>query len=510
LGDTGGDSVVVIDCETNTIVGSIQTEGPYVLRYLPDRDWVASASWRFAPRQGVSIIDCGPDTIRSFIETGVEHHALEYSSLTSKLYGASSVNDVTTVLDVEGDSVLAAIEGGLDPGLMSFNPVENKLYVGGYYDSAVAVLDASTYEVAAKVYSEPVRYMVFNPVANKLYHAGGFTSIAPHLRVLDGAGDSSMGLIPVGRPSDLACNLRENTLYCASASLDSVKVIDCETDTVFAAVVLERPWRICYNSAANKAYCAGQFGGLTIIDGPTHRILVTLPGDYSEFCPVPERNRVYSGQRQLRIIDGRGDSILSAHPEAGENLDYIAGLDRLYCTEHDTLGQGTLYAHDLETGVRIDSIRFDGEIADISCNRTGVYVAEAERNRVTFVDGVTNRVVTRLPVGAGLVDLEWDSLGGRTFASCRGSLTVTAIRDPDGIGQQEAVGRPARGGPTVARASLVLPGKQGTLLLDIAGRRVMELLPGENDVRGVAPGVYFVRSAEGGERPAVTKVVITK
>ena len=44
------------------------------------------------------------------------------------------------------------------------------------------------------------------------------------------------------------------------------------------------------------------------------------------------------------------------------------------------------------------------------------------------------------------------------------------------------------------------------MLLDISGRKVLELQPGANDVRGLAPGVYFVRS----EPSAVTKVVIQR
>ena len=47
-------------------------------------------------------------------------------------------------------------------------------------------------------------------------------------------------------------------------------------------------------------------------------------------------------------------------------------------------------------------------------------------------------------------------------------------------------------------------------LVDIAGRRTMELKPGENDVRHLAPGVYFVRTAEGGGRTAVSKVTIPR
>jgi hypothetical protein len=51
---------------------------------------------------------------------------------------------------------------------------------------------------------------------------------------------------------------------------------------------------------------------------------------------------------------------------------------------------------------------------------------------------------------------------------------------------------------------------QGLVLLDIAGRKVMDLQPGNNDIRQVAPGVYFVRSAESGRRSAIRKVIIQR
>jgi hypothetical protein len=47
-------------------------------------------------------------------------------------------------------------------------------------------------------------------------------------------------------------------------------------------------------------------------------------------------------------------------------------------------------------------------------------------------------------------------------------------------------------------------------LLDISGRKVMELVPGENDVSGLEPGVYFVREQVAGssEKVEVRKVLI--
>jgi hypothetical protein len=78
--------------------------------------------------------------------------------------------------------------------------------------------------------------------------------------------------------------------------------------------------------------------------------------------------------------------------------------------------------------------------------------------------------------------------------------------------------------PTIVRGVLDMPlaafrdGKPGqsttgqslVFLLDATGRRVAGLHPGPNDVSRMCPGVYFVRSADGGQRSAVRKVVIAK
>ena len=74
-------------------------------------------------------------------------------------------------------------------------------------------------------------------------------------------------------------------------------------------------------------------------------------------------------------------------------------------------------------------------------------------------------------------------------------------------------------GATFVRGVLRLEGdcpRTGTVpktaLLDATGRKVLGLRPGMNDVSGLAPGVYFVRSVSGVERmpSSVTKVVLTR
>ena len=63
-------------------------------------------------------------------------------------------------------------------------------------------------------------------------------------------------------------------------------------------------------------------------------------------------------------------------------------------------------------------------------------------------------------------------------------------------------------GPTLVRGILRLPGKTPGVLLDITGRSVTDLAPGLNDLRAVAPGVYFVQTAASRGPSAVRKVVI--
>jgi hypothetical protein len=71
--------------------------------------------------------------------------------------------------------------------------------------------------------------------------------------------------------------------------------------------------------------------------------------------------------------------------------------------------------------------------------------------------------------------------------------------------------------PTVVRGVLFLaeatsPKPQAASLMDATGRKVAALHAGANDVRALAPGVYFVRQASSVMRQAagVTKVVLTE
>jgi len=78
--------------------------------------------------------------------------------------------------------------------------------------------------------------------------------------------------------------------------------------------------------------------------------------------------------------------------------------------------------------------------------------------------------------------------------------------------------RMTNGGATIVRGMMFLPEAsclepRAASLLDVSGRKVLDLRPGGNDVRALAPGVYFVREqpqAPSHEPQAVRKVIVTR
>jgi hypothetical protein len=60
---------------------------------------------------------------------------------------------------------------------------------------------------------------------------------------------------------------------------------------------------------------------------------------------------------------------------------------------------------------------------------------------------------------------------------------------------------------TIVRGEIWMQRREGGVLLDITGRKVMDLEPGLNGIRHVAPGVYFVRRDESN---STTKVVVQR
>lgn len=127
------------------------------------------------------------------------------------------------------------------------------------------------------------------------------------------------------------------------------------------------------------------------------------------------------------------------------------------------------------------------------------------------------------PASSSFMDaIFYDPVRDRIWLSYRtgydGPTFVTWTDPAGGVAEREpaTVWRP--GQALFVRGVLLLPEAAGlkpkaATLLDVSGRKMLDLQPGANDVSGLAPGVYFVREepqASSREPAVVRKVVVTR
>jgi YVTN family beta-propeller protein len=157
---------------------------------------------------------------------------------------------------------------------------------------------------------------------------------------------------------------------------------------------------------------------------------------------------------------------------------------------------------------------YDRQDNMVYCANAGTH--EFPDSTVTVIDGATNEVDTTIVVGLEPRALACNPTQGRVYVANYNWSSISVLRDSAGGIQEGVVTRLAgsKPVPTIVRGVLFQPEApsrkpRAASLLDISGRKVMDLLPGANDVRGLAPGVYFIREARAqAQAQAIRKVIV--
>jgi YVTN family beta-propeller protein len=156
----------------------------------------------------------------------------------------------------------------------------------------------------------------------------------------------------------------------------------------------------------------------------------------------------------------------------------------------------------------------------LCCDPTNnkVYCANRWTNNVTVIDGASDSALVTLAVGAAPNAFCYNPRENRVYVANYDSSNISVLRDSGGGIEETSSGgvSAAKPMPTIVRGVLFLPEAAGrkpqaASLLDVSGRKVLDLQPGANDVRALAPGVYFVREVQAqAQAQAVRTVVITR
>ena len=431
-------------------------------------------------------------------------------------------------------------------GKACFFPDLNKLYAEA--PDGYLVLDCSTYQLRPKIPAQSfLDHCSWDWRDQKLYVLSNPSPDST--TVVDVAADSVIGYMADCR--DVFCDAYLSDIDVRfKPAKDTLCMYDCRNDAIKRRLPI---FSTCasWDSVGHKLYVGqGADGKLYVYDYLRDSCLKVIdvsaiPATEPDACVFSHKHRrayVSSyqfdiGPDRVGILDTDRDTLLHVLPvrlERGlyrsvvvndsNGKAYMVDCDGWY--EHPD----TMWVVDCAT----DSVLKKFECAPESANADQCMRWVPWSNRIYLISelGIAGSslvvidcntdsvIVSGMLRGGMLYDIQLDPIRRRIFVT-GDTDKVFVLHDSGYAAVQEtpnAEGRAMNVSPTIVRGVLSLRGAtshklQAASLLDIAGRKVLDLRLGANNVQGLAPGAYFVRSepsAVSRQPSAVTKVVVTR
>jgi YVTN family beta-propeller protein len=409
------------------------------------------------------------------------------------------------------------LEGVIDVGAYQYdvlcNPISNKIYTGNHYANTVTIIDGATRQIIAtpSVPSFP-HYLCLNTVSNRVYCLCQSNQLA----IVNGVTNSARLLtIPHGGPSAIAYNAMSNRLYVGCGNEGTVVVVDGAADTILSELHLGSSpvSNMLWNPASNHLFCGNDYDSVFVLDCRTAEVSARWGIASAVWCFSPVTGRVYAGNSSyVSVLSPRGDSILATIDQGMSNLCAVPFPDKIYVCDH------RVYVLDGSTNVLVDTIHVWGGAMVCEMVRGKVYVVQMGHLQVVVLDGRADTLLTTIPLPAGGPGgICRNPTDGRVYvADCWGD-SVYVLRDTmPGIEETPSAKLRTPNAATIVRGVL-WQGDRGQKtgdraeLLDVSGRKVLDLRSGANDVSDLAPGVYFVRAgSRGPSAGGCHKVVIQR
>jgi hypothetical protein len=347
------------------------------------------------------------------------------------------------------------------------------------------------------------------------------------LSVMDGSSDSLLGVIEMehrfGRLSPCWCP-EGNKVYCFANRGERmyVAVVDCDTDSVAREMDIY-DWVQGFEYLGEGRMLCLQYEHLTLIDTRTDSVLVDSAFERS----LPYYSSVHTGDGKKVYILRNG--LLKVRSSG--SLSLLATIDWPYAAHtlggflvySDTTRKLYWFAEQADSVLAVDATS-DTVVArmPISGWREGVCLDHTGRYLFCFAgslrvyDTQTDSLVAECQIPVPAVSVTPNPERGCIYVGYQDMILVYSDVPPGVEEAMNAEVRATKSGPTVVSGVLVLSAvgsrqnaEYRAGLMDISGRKVMDLRPGPNDVRMLAPGVYFIREGQAQDR-ATRKVILTR
>jgi YVTN family beta-propeller protein len=223
----GQGAAFVIDCDVDTVLGTIPTRNaPYSCVYVPELDKAYFACRGFYGRAdfAVTIIDCAADTVRRNLGVGTFPTAICYNRTDQKVYTADNFTFDVSIIDATQDTVEFTLAVDSSPGALLWNPNTDRVYVGDDYTNVFTIIDGPTNgRHGTMMLAGPVWEMALDSAANKLYITNYLND---KVTVLDGATELIIATITVDSgPRCIAQNAVNSRVYVGCREARSLAVI---------------------------------------------------------------------------------------------------------------------------------------------------------------------------------------------------------------------------------------------------------------------------------------------
>ncbi|UCG42236.1 MAG: hypothetical protein JSU73_10195, partial [candidate division WOR-3 bacterium] len=404
-------------------------------------------------------------------------------------------DDYVYVVDAASDSIVTRMDyRQLEPYTLSWVPQGDKFYFadrGGIYrlGQADTIVD---WMRQGGIYDDHA----YSPDLDRLYWGSG-----GRLHVHDCGIDSIVSTTELKSPRSRGLLLSDlDKLYLAGD--ESTAVYDIRSDSILSWYGGWGLWQ-SYNSGNGKIYgwedVNRNLEGIVVVDPRADSVVTVVePSTRARALAVnSEVNKVYfTAHPETDVIyelDGVNHSVEEwvQLPERVWQLVMVDDVQKLYCYRG-----GVVYVVDCPTGnvvAEIPTAIVDPLGHKHAYNQQTKHLWFADLWRVGVIDCAADTLLAEF-VELGRRRIHDVTLrGDRVYAGMQPNLIRVFHDAQPGVFELPGEAQPGRFGASVVRGMLPLPGKQGAALIDIAGRRVMELRPGANDIRHVVPGVYFVR-----------------
>lgn len=520
--------VTVIDCSADTACAHVAVDyKPWDVLYNGTSDRVYCANYR----SELVAIDAAADTLVRALTVASQPCALAANADGNEVYCASAAGNVLTIVDASQDTVAATVVTGCDLDFAVFSERSGKLYVGCRFGAGghLALVDGTSNELQRFI--DVAGYsinMCYDSALDKIYIGGGGDSV---LTAIDCTRDTIAATLAVpGMYSGSICiNPDDHKVYSTTGQGGTLTIVDAVADTLITTIQYPspyEPWEMCYNSANNLLYVHMEWPvpcGVYAIDGRGDSTVAVIQTQAYAGGPMvinPVENMLYDGDGMngdVSWIDCKRNQYLGAMYAAGQPIAMCCDTldDRIFVA---TLQGPYVWVFGGPLPPAVDSILIEHSMGDIFYNPLSNRVYCAARN-IYAIDAATESVVDSFQARtfSGEPAFALNRRTNHVYALDVSGSRLLVIADTLFTGLQDArraSGGRARLSQTIIGNVLFLPEVPGCMpeaagLLDISGRKVMDLCSGDNDVRHLVPGVCFIREAQA-QAQAVRKVVITR